>query len=130
MKRAKILIAIAAILIPIFCATNITYAAKDACDIAEMRDPLICPPHPESRDEEAELMHLIRNILTTVYVWVGIIAVICIIIGGIIYMTSRGDPGKITQAKNTILYSIIGLVITLLAFAITNFAISALNGHQ
>ena len=44
-------------------------------------------------------------------------------------MTSTGDSGKIQSAKNTIMYAIIGLVVTLAAFAITEFFIGALEGN-
>ena len=54
----------------------------------------------------------------------GIVAVIVIIIGGIGYMTSSGDAGKVKKAKDTILYGVIGLVIVALSFAIVNFVIS------
>ena len=59
---------------------------------------------------------------------VGVIAVIMVIIGGINYTTSQGDPEKIKKAKNTILYGIIGLIISLLAFAIVSFVLNSLNG--
>ncbi len=55
---------------------------------------------------------------------VGIIAVLMIVIGGINYSTSSGDPSKAKKAKDTILYSAIGLVIALLAFALVNFALA------
>ena len=42
-------------------------------------------------------------------------------------MTSAGDAGKIKKAKDTILYSVIGLIVVALAFAIVNFAIKAIN---
>ena len=54
----------------------------------------------------------------------GLVAVIVIIIGGINYMTSAGDAGKVKKAKDTILYGVIGLVICVLAFAIVNFVIA------
>lgn len=57
---------------------------------------------------------------------VGVVAVIMLIIGGIKYVISGGDSKKVTDAKNTVLYAIIGLVIAFLAFAIVNFVISAL----
>ena len=41
------------------------------------------------------------------------VAVIMIVIGGIRYATSAGDSSKVTAAKNTILYSVIGLVVAL-----------------
>src|SRR6266702_568806 len=46
---------------------------------------------------------------------VGIIAVIMLIVGGFKYITSGGDSGKVTSAKNSIVYAVIGLVIVALA---------------
>lgn len=67
-----------------------------------------------------------KQVTNTILYVVGIIAVIMLIIGGIRYVTSGGDAKKVTDAKNTVLYAIIGLVIAFLAFAIVNFVISAL----
>ena len=58
---------------------------------------------------------------------IGIIAAVCvviIVIGGVQYMTSSGDAGKVKKAKDTILYAIIGLVVCALAATIVNFVIS------
>ncbi len=77
---------------------------------------------------ETELQGNVKNILNTVYFWVAIIAVIVIIIGGVKYMTSQGDAGKVKSAKDTIMYAIIGLIVTLLAFAITNFILRSVGG--
>lgn len=57
---------------------------------------------------------------------VGIVAVIVIILGGIQYAISAGDPSKINTAKDTILYAIVGLVVALLAQAIITFVIRRL----
>lgn len=57
----------------------------------------------------------------------GAIAVIVIIFGGIRYVTSTGDATRVKQAKDTILFGIIGLVISLLAFAIVKFVIANVN---
>ncbi|MDK2899245.1 MAG: hypothetical protein PWQ10_432 [Patescibacteria group bacterium] len=54
----------------------------------------------------------------------GAVAVIMIIVGGIYYVISGGDSAAITKAKNTILYSVVGLIVALLAYAIVNFVIS------
>ena len=68
-----------------------------------------------------------RQITNTILYIVGIIAVIMLIIGGIKYVVSGGDAKKVTDAKNTVLYAIIGLVIAVFAYAIVNFVISALR---
>ncbi|MBQ6375527.1 hypothetical protein IJJ37_01165 [Candidatus Saccharibacteria bacterium] len=67
-----------------------------------------------------------RQVTNTILYIVGIIAVVMLIIGGIRYVISGGDSKKVTDAKNTVLYAIIGLVICFLAFAIVNFVINAL----
>ena len=69
---------------------------------------------------------IFRQVTNTILYIVGIIAVIMLIVGGIKYVVSGGDSKKVTDAKNTVLYAIIGLVIAFLAFAIVNFVISAL----
>lgn len=71
------------------------------------------------------LSDLITNIVNILLFVLGAIAVIMIVIGGIRYTTSNGDASGITSAKNTILYSVIGLVVALLAYAIVNFVLGA-----
>ena len=55
---------------------------------------------------------------------VGIVSVIMLIYGGLRYVLSGGDSKKVTDAKNTILYAIIGLIISILSFAIVNFVLN------
>lgn len=59
--------------------------------------------------------------LMTVYLWAGIVCVVIIIIGGLRYTISNDDSGMITSAKNTIMYALIGLVVIIMAAAITQF---------
>ena len=66
---------------------------------------------------------IISMVINVFSVIVGIIAVIMIIWGGLRYITSGGDSGKITNAKNTILYALIGLVIVALAQFIVKFVL-------
>lgn len=63
----------------------------------------------------------VTTFLNSIYMIVGFIAVLMIIIGGISYITSSGDAAKATKAKNTIIYSAIGVAVIMLAFVITGF---------
>ena len=63
----------------------------------------------------------IVSLLGTVYIAAGVVAVLVIIWGGIRYTTSNGDSIQIQSAKNTILYAVVGLVVVIMAAAITNF---------
>lgn len=58
---------------------------------------------------------------------IGAIAVIMLIVGGIKYVVSQGDQTSITNAKNTILYAIIGIVVAFLAYAAVGFVTDQLN---
>ena len=70
-----------------------------------------------------QLPTAIQGILNAIILILGIVAVIAIIIGGVTFMTSTGNPEKIKQARNTILYAVIGLIICVLSFVIVNFVI-------
>jgi len=73
---------------------------------------------------DTNLMGQINIIINVALGVIAVVAVGFIIVGGLQYTTSQGDPGKIAKAKNTIMYSIIGLVVALLAFAIVNFVLT------
>ena len=72
----------------------------------------------------ANVDRLITQIINVFSIVVGIVAVIMIIVGGLKYITSGGDSGKVTSAKNSIIYAIIGLVIVALAQVIVRFVLS------
>ena len=124
-KKGIVFIVAAMIFAGLFAFTPTTFA-EDACSLAGEKDPLICGQ--TGGDEETELMNRVSNILSVVYLWIGIIAVVFIVIGGIKYMTSAGDSAKLEGAKKTITFSVVGLVVVLAAFAITSFVIGALDG--
>ena len=68
-----------------------------------------------------DLGAIIANVINIMLYIIGAAAVIMLIWGGIRYTTSGGNQNAVTSAKNTILYSIIGLVIAIFAYAIVNF---------
>lgn len=66
---------------------------------------------------------LIKTIVNTLLFVVGLLSVVMIIFAGILYTTSAGDASKVTRAKNTLTYSIVGLLLAFLAFAIVNWVL-------
>ena len=66
---------------------------------------------------------IIANGLGVFYYVTGIVAVLTIIIAGYYFVVGGGNPSTVAKAKTTILYSVIGLIIIILAFAITRFVI-------
>ncbi len=68
-----------------------------------------------------------NKITSTVLYAVGIVSVVMLIYGGLRYVMSGGDSKKVTDAKNTILYAIIGLIIAVLSYAIVHFVLQAID---
>jgi len=69
----------------------------------------------------------VGGMLTAVFTLVGGLATLFLLIGAVRYITSNGDQGQMAQAKNTILYAIIGIVVSLSAFAIVQFTVGQLS---
>lgn len=67
----------------------------------------------------------ITNVLLFI---IGAISVIMLIVGGIRYVVSGGDSTAVQNAKNTILYAIVGVVVAILAYAVVNFVIGSFSG--
>lgn len=74
---------------------------------------------------EKPLIERVIDIINAIVGVVSVLAVVVIVIGAIFFVTSTGEAAKTTRARNTILYGVIGLVISLLAFAIVSFVSSA-----
>lgn len=71
-----------------------------------------------------QLFNLIIVILNWFLVAVTIIAFVYLVLSGVKYITSGGDATKATEARNGIIYAIIGLIVISLAFFIIRFAIT------
>ncbi len=73
--------------------------------------------------DTSTIQPLIKTIVDTLLFFVGIVSVIMIIIGGIMYTVSTGDQSNVTKAKNTITYALVGLVVSFLAYAIVHWVL-------
>jgi len=71
----------------------------------------------------------LQSVITTVAGLAGIIATGFFIVGGLRYITSSGNPQHLDKAKRTILYSALGLAITIGAFVLSNIVTSLLVTH-
>lgn len=79
---------------------------------------------PESlKGTQSTPENLIANVINIMLFVVGIVSVVVIIIAGIMYVASAGSPDRTKSAKDALLYAVIGLVISLSAFAIVNFVL-------
>lgn len=63
------------------------------------------------------------TIMAEVYIAIGAIGLILMLIAGLRYIMSQGDPAKIAQAKNMVIYTLIGVVVSALAWSITSYVL-------
>lgn len=68
----------------------------------------------------------VKNVINILLYVIGIISVVMIVVGGVMYSLSEGDSGNTKKAKDTIVYAVIGLVIASLAYTIVNFVLDRL----
>lgn len=71
-------------------------------------------------DDAANMIQTVINILLFV---LGMIAVIMIVVGGIRYTTSNGNSTQVKEAKDTVLYAVVGLIVAILSYTIVNFVL-------
>jgi len=75
---------------------------------------------------EADLATVIATIIRAILGFLGVVAVVIILWGGFLWMTSGGQDEKVRNARKLIIMGIIGLAIVLAAYAIASFVITAL----
>ncbi len=106
--------------LPIVAYASNTTSQSEACKGVSVISNGGCNSLKASGQSLNGTLGLVLNIFSAI---VGIVAVIMIIIGGVKYITSNGNSERTNEAKNTILYAIIGLVIVAIAQIIVQFVI-------
>lgn len=99
-------------------------------DPASPDAPTLCKENATEQSKTSNTIYgkdgIITKAISLLSIVIGIAAVVVIIIGGFKYILSAGDPNSINSAKNTILYAVIGLVISVVARAIIIFVLNEL----
>lgn len=70
------------------------------------------------------LTNLAKKVVNIFSIVVGVVAVIMIIYGGFRYITSGGDTGNVGNAKNTLIFAVVGLIIVALAQFIVHYVLN------
>lgn len=110
------------VLTPATAHAQLFQGAKDeACQGASLSENGTC----DGAGAEQQVDSIAKQALTMFSFVIGVIAVIMVMIGGVKYIVSNGDPTSVNSAKNTLLYAVIGLVIAssaqiLVRFVLTN----------
>jgi hypothetical protein len=79
---------------------------------------------------EGSLRQLVLTMVNYFLTFLGIVAVIMIIYGGITYVTAAGQDEAVGNAKKIIMYALVGIIIILLSFAIVNTILGAGTGTE
>jgi len=75
---------------------------------------------------EADLEQTIARLIKVALGFLGIIAVIIVLMGGFKWMTAGGNDEKVQEAKKMLIAGVIGMAIILSAYAITTFVVSSI----
>ena len=74
---------------------------------------------------EGSLKELVQTLLNYFLGFLGFVATVMVIYGGLLYVISAGSEENVGKAKNILLYAVIGIVIILLSFALVNTVLGA-----
>lgn len=88
------------------------------------------PVVSEATGGEGSIRRLVLRIINFFLGFLGILAVIMVIYGGVTYVTAAGAEDSVGNAKKIILYALVGIVIILLSFAIVNTILGAGTGVE
>ena len=75
-------------------------------------------------DDTMELGDIINRVINVLLFLVGALSVVFIIVAGIYFSISNGNAEQVKRAKNTMTYAVIGLIVSILSYAIVNFVIT------
>lgn len=84
---------------------------------------------PFAGTQGGSLIGAITTIVNIMLMVVGVIAAVMLVLGGVRYIISQGDEDQTEQAKNTILYALIGLIVIGLSAVVVNFVLGAVSGQ-
>lgn len=90
--------------------------STDVCQ--NVKDPANAGKNP--------IIGLVKSVITVLSIIIGVAAVIAIIVGGLSLITSSGDAQAIANARRSIIYALIGVVIVLIAQALVAFVLNKL----
>jgi len=93
---------------------------KDLFTLGEGDEPKEPPKYVDAEDY-SPIVTVILDVINTAMFFIGSIAILAIIVGGLIMITSSGNENMLQKGKTIFLYAIIGLVVALSAYIISTF---------
>ena len=83
-----------------------------------------------AEEKNSDLMKTINTVINVMLFIVGILSVIMIIFSGIRYVISNGNANQVKSAKDTLMYSIVGLFIAIIAYALVNWVFTTIGNNS
>lgn len=74
--------------------------------------------------DESDLQTTAQKVINIILGIIAFVAVAVIIYGAVVLVMSQGDSAKVARARNAMIFSLVGLIISLFAFAIVNFVLN------
>lgn len=71
------------------------------------------------------LRGIVLTIINFFLTFLGLLAVVMVIYGGFLYVSSAGNEENINKAKKILMYAVIGIVVIIVSFALVNTILSA-----
>ena len=84
-------------------------------------------PDAVSQSSVGTVSELIGKVIAFLGWGIGVLSLIGLLVGSFMYVVSAGDPNRTRVAKDAIVYSVVGLVIAMLAYSIVTFVIGRVN---
>lgn len=109
--------------------SSLSVQAKDIlgppaqCGTPGLSNSAVCTEHNTTSNP---IIGTLKNIALIVAFVAGAAAILLLLVGSLQYITSGGDPTKVSSAKNTIIYALVGLVVVALAATIIEFVLNKL----
>lgn len=114
------------ILFPLLALPSTTYAVNvfQACsEVGGASSTQACKAASEGTTSNP-IVEILKVVLELLSIVVGIASVVGVIIGGIKFITSNGDPKAVKVARDTVLYSLVGACVVVFAQAIVAFVLN------
>lgn len=123
----KSIISIAIMTCAVFGASVLSTASLSGSASAQVSEGINTATTSEMKGKSIDGDKGLIKTVVNVLLWaVGILSVIMIIFSGLRYITSAGDASKTKSAQSTLIYSVVGLIVAIMAYAIVNMVINRL----
>jgi hypothetical protein len=125
-KIANILAALTLLVVPVLLVPAGAYAACGGGDTSKGQVLNgVGETGADCSSATSDVGNLVSTVVNILSMIVGVAAVIMIVYAGLRYVTSGGDAGSVGNAKSTLVYAIVGIIVAALAQVFVRLALSA-----